>query len=89
MVDIQQMAVYIRHMKIEKDNIGMQFSYALYEIMETHKLNQLALANLIGVRQSQVSNWLYRKSLPGYLSLCSIIEKLNVEPHKLFETPVL
>jgi transcriptional regulator with XRE-family HTH domain len=52
--------------------------------MYERNLNQIQLAALLGMRQSQVSNWLSGKSLPGYLSLCSLIERLELQPSELF-----
>ena len=53
--------------------------------MEQHNLNQLQLAALLGVRQSQVSNWLNGKSLPGYYSIRMMCTKLSVSADTLLE----
>lgn len=63
-------------MKIEFDRI-------LKELMKKRELNQLQLAEILGIRQSQISNWLNGKSLPGYYSLKLLCEKLKVNAETL------
>ena len=41
-------------------------------------LNQTQLAKLLGLKQSQISEWLSGKSKPGYDSLKNICLALNV-----------
>ena len=59
------------------------FGEILQEIMIDKKLNQSTLALKIGVKQSQVSEWLKGKSKPGYDNLRSICENLNVSAEKV------
>ena len=54
------------------------FSKALKQVMEERKLSQLKLATILDIRQSQISNWLNDKSLPGYYSLNLLRNKLKV-----------
>ncbi|MCL2755537.1 MAG: helix-turn-helix domain-containing protein [Firmicutes bacterium] len=63
----------------------INFNKILAKLMEQNKINQLQLAALLGVRQSQVSNWLNGKSLPGYYSIRMICTKLNVSADTLLE----
>ena len=42
------------------------FSEILKEFLEEKNLTQVAFANIIGVKQSQVSEWLKGKAKPGY-----------------------
>lgn len=56
----------------------MEFIEILKDIMLEKNLNQTQLANIIGLKQSQVSEWLSGKSKPGYDSLKLIFEKLNI-----------
>jgi len=56
----------------------MDFIEILKDIMIDKNLNQTQLANLVGVKPSQVSEWLSGKSKPGYDSLHSICEALDV-----------
>lgn len=63
----------------------INFGKILGEIMKKRGLNQLELAHLLGIRQSQISNWLNGKSLPGYYSLKIICEKLETSANVLLE----
>jgi len=47
-------------------------------------LSQQALANILGVNQTTVSQWLIGKKKPGYDNIMVIYEKLGVEPNVLF-----
>ena len=60
-----------------------QFDKILKELMKNKGLNQLQLAGLLGIRQSQISNWLNGKSLPGYYSIKLLCEKLKVSADTL------
>jgi transcriptional regulator with XRE-family HTH domain len=64
-------------------NIG--FNKVLARVMQERNLNQLRLAAMLGIRQSQISNWLNGKSLPGYFSIKMLCEKLNVSADSLLE----
>ena len=66
-------------------NMEINFSKILREVMLNAGYNQLQLSILLGVRQSQVSNWLNNKSLPGYYSIRMICTKLNVSADYLLE----
>ena len=61
-----------------------EFSQLLKDLMKKKNLNQLQLAGMLGIRQSQISNWLSGKSLPGYYSIKLLCEKLNVCANDLF-----
>lgn len=54
------------------------FVEILKDVMSEKELNQTQLANLIGLKQSQVSEWLSGKSKPGYDSLKILCEKLEI-----------
>ena len=62
----------------------MTFAKILTDLMCELKLNQLQLAELVGIRQSQVSNWVHGKSEPTYHSIKSLCLALGVEPNDLF-----
>jgi transcriptional regulator with XRE-family HTH domain len=49
--------------------MGNNFSEILREFLDEHNLTQVAFANAIGVKQSQVSEWLKGKAKPGYDTL--------------------
>ena len=50
------------------------FSEILKEFLEEHNLTQGAFANKIGVKQSQVSEWLHGKAKPGY----DILKRMSI-----------
>lgn len=51
--------------------------------MTDKKLKQMDLAEKLGIRQSQVSNWLNGKSEPGYKSLKRICEVFELDANYL------
>ena len=61
----------------------MEFIDILKDIMIDLNLNQSELAEKIGVKQSQVSEWLSGKSKPGYDSLKSICENLQISGDRI------
>lgn len=61
------------------------FSKALSQVMQEHGLNQLQLSKLLDIRQSQISNWIRGKSLPGFYSIRRICEVLHVSADELLE----
>ena len=63
----------------------INFGKILQNIMDQAGYNQMELADLLGVRQSQVSNWINGKSLPGYYSIKMICTKLKVSADFLLE----
>lgn len=65
------------------NNMNPQFDKILKELMEKQGFTQLKLAETLGIRQSQISNWLNGKSLPGYYSLKLLCEKLKVSADTL------
>ncbi len=54
------------------------FSEILTEFLIEYNLTQTAFANAIGIKQSQVSEWLKGKAKPGYDSLKIISITFNV-----------
>ena len=54
------------------------FSNILKEFLTERNLTQVAFANIIGVKQSQVSEWLKGKAKPGYDTLKSMVIAFNV-----------
>ncbi len=61
----------------------MEFREILQDIMVERGLNQTQLANAIGLKQSQVSEWLKGKSKPGYDSLKVLCEKLDISADRV------
>lgn len=54
------------------------FSEILKDFLEENNLTQVAFANAIGVKQSQVSEWLKGKAKPGYDTLRQMAVAYNV-----------
>ena len=56
----------------------MEFTDILKEIMIEQNLNQSEFALKVGVKQSQVSEWLSGKNKPGYDKLKAICVALDI-----------
>lgn len=52
--------------------------------MQEKGLSQQAFAEVIGVNQTTVSQWLLGKKKPGYDSILMLYEKFGIEPNLLF-----
>ena len=63
--------------------LDMGFFDTLKDIMIDLNLNQSQLAKMIGVKQSQVSEWLNGKSKPGYDNLKSICKALDISGDRI------
>lgn len=61
----------------------MDFIEILKEIMIDYDLNQSKFAQKVGVKQSQVSEWLSGKSKPGYDSIKAICIALDLSADRL------
>lgn len=59
------------------------FRQILKEILKEYELTQTAFATMIGVKQSQVSEWLKGKAKPGYDNLRSIALNLDISAEYL------
>ena len=55
-----------------------EFSSILRDFLNEKNLTQVAFAKIIGVKQSQVSEWLKGKAKPGYDTLKSMAIAFNV-----------
>ena len=66
------------------ENEYEQFAAVLRDLMRERGLTQMDLSIMLGIRQSQVSNWLNHKSLPGYKSIMMLCQKLEVSPVVFF-----
>ena len=58
--------------------MGIEFKVILKEFLSENNLTQVAFAKKIGVKQGQVSEWLYGKSKPGYDTLRAMATAFNV-----------
>ena len=54
------------------------------QVMSEHGLSQQAFADVLGVNQTTVSQWLLGKKKPGYDSIQLLYEKFGIEPNLLF-----
>ncbi len=61
----------------------MDFIDILKDLMVDLNVNQSELAKMIGVKQSQVSEWLKGKSKPGYDSLKAICKALDISGNRI------
>ena len=61
----------------------MDFIDILKDIMIEFDLNQSELAKKIGLKQSQVSEWLNGKSKPGYDSIKAICIALDISADRI------
>ena len=61
----------------------MNFIEILKVIMIDFNLNQSELANKLGLKQSQISEWLKGKSKPGYDSIRAICIALEISADRL------
>ena len=52
--------------------------------MSMNNLSQQKFADILGVNQTTVSQWLLGRKKPGYDSIMLIYEKFDVEPNTLF-----
>ena len=62
---------------------AMDFIDILKDIMMDFNLNQSQLATKLGVKQSQISEWLSGKSKPGYDNIKLICETLGISADRL------
>jgi transcriptional regulator with XRE-family HTH domain len=63
----------------------MDFIEILRDIIVDYNLNQTELAKKIGVKQSQVSEWLKGKSKPSYDNLKQICLTLDISADRLLD----
>ena len=54
------------------------------QTMVENNLSQQGLADILGVNQTTVSQWLLGKKKPGYDSIQLLYEKFGIEPNELF-----
>ena len=54
------------------------------QVMQEKKLSQQAFADIMGINQTTVSQWLLGKKKPGYDSILLLYEKFQIEPNELF-----
>ncbi len=62
----------------------MGYQEIIKQIMQEKNLSQQAFAEVLGVNQTTVSQWLLGKKKPGYDSILLLYEKFDIEPNLLF-----
>ena len=64
--------------KSVRENAEMEFSEILRAFLQENGLTQTRFASVIGVKQSQVSEWLKGKAKPGYDILKQMAKSFGV-----------
>jgi len=62
----------------------MEYSEIIKEILITKKLSQQQLANILGVNQTTISQWILGNKKPSYDNVLAIYEKFGITPNELF-----
>lgn len=62
----------------------MKYIEVIKQLMIERGLSQQALADIIGVNQTTISQWLLGRKKPGYDSIMALYEKFEIEPNLLF-----
>ena len=62
----------------------MGYQTIIKEIMHEKGLSQQAFAEILGINQTTVSQWLLGKKKPGYDSILLLYEKFGIQPNLLF-----
>ena len=62
---------------------NLDFCSILQHFLQSNQLTQTAFAAKIGVKQSQVSEWLKGKAKPGYDSLKQMVIAFDISPNYL------
>lgn len=62
----------------------MTYKEIIKQLMEDNKLSQQQLADVLGINQTTVSQWLLGKKKPSYDSILLLYEKFGITPNGLF-----
>ncbi|MBE7068106.1 MAG: helix-turn-helix transcriptional regulator [Clostridiales bacterium] len=65
-------------------NFIMPYIDVIKQIMQENNLSQQKLADILGINQTTVSQWLLGRKKPGYDSILMLYEKFAIEPNLLF-----
>lgn len=63
---------------------NMPYIDVLRQLMNERGLSQQRLADMLGVNQTTVGQWLLGRKKPGYDSILMLYEKFGIQPNKLF-----
>ena len=82
---------YIRSFDLSQDfrpnfiyNSSMAYVEIIKQIMIDRGMSQQTFADILGVNQTTVGQWLLGKKKPGYDSIMMLYEKFDIEPNLLF-----
>lgn len=62
----------------------MPYIEILKQLMSEKNLSQQKLADLLGINQTTVSQWLLGRKKPGYDSILLLYETFGITPNQLF-----
>lgn len=62
----------------------MEYIDVIRQIMQANGYSQQKFADILGVNQTTVSQWLLGRKKPGYDNIYLIYKKFNVTPNELF-----
>ena len=62
----------------------MPYIEVIKQLMLDNNLSQQKFADIIGVNQTTVSQWLLGRKKPGFDSIMQIYEKFGIAPNVLF-----
>lgn len=62
----------------------MPYIDVLRQLMNERGLSQQRLADMLGVNQTTVGQWLLGRKKPGYDSILMLYEKFGTQPNELF-----
>jgi len=62
----------------------MGYIDVIKQVMQEQGLSQQAFADILGINQTTVSQWLLGKKKPGYDSILLLYQKFDIEPNLLF-----
>lgn len=62
----------------------LPFADVLRQLMNEKNLSQQKLADVLGINQTTVSQWLLGRKKPGYDSIALLYEKFGITPNELF-----
>lgn len=62
----------------------MPYIDIIKQLMIENNLSQQKLADILGVNQTTVSQWLLGNKKPGYDSILAFYEQFEIEPNLLF-----
>lgn len=65
-------------------NFIMPYIDVIKQIMQENNLSQQKLADILGINQTTVSQWLLGRKKPAYDSILMLYEKFAIEPNWLF-----